>query len=228
MLTVSFEGKLKAAEITAFRSAIIEKAGRENNIFHNHQGESQFIYRYPVVQYKVINQHPTIQCIDSAVDEIHHFFENKDWTLNINGNDFPVLINRLNMFQFTLQVWDSMFQYRIRNWVALNTKNYPIYKALDSLTERTTMLESLLKANILSMAKGIDWTIDKEIKVSITEMEPPRLVRLKDQQVMAFNVLFKTNVSLPDYIGLGKSVSIGYGMVARFSDNKSQTFDNVD
>lgn len=213
MLTVSFEGQLKAAEITAFRAAIIEKAGRENTLFHNHLGDNQYIYRYPTIQYKVVDRHPTIQCIDYAVDEIHHFFENKDWTLNINGNTFPVLINRLNMFQFTLQVWDHMFQYRIRNWIALNEKNYQIFKNLGSLVERTTMLEKLLTGNILSLAKGIEWTVDRPIKVQISEMEAPRLVRIKDQQIMAFNLTFNSNVSLPDYIGLGKSVSIGYGMV---------------
>lgn len=221
MLTVSFEGELKAAEITAFRAAIIEKAGRENSLFHNHMGDHQFIYRYPAIQYKVVDRHPTIQCIDYAVDEIHHFFENKDWTLMINGNTFPVLINRLNMFQFTMQVWDQMFQYRIRNWIALNEKNYQIYKNLGSLIERTTMLEKLLTGNILSMAKGIEWTVDRPIKVQISEMEAPRLVRIKDQQIMAFNLTFNSNVSLPDYIGLGKSVSIGYGMVARIFNNKN-------
>lgn len=218
MLTVSFEGELRSAEITAFRAAIIEKAGRENTLFHNHLGDQQYIYRYPTIQYKIIDRHPAIQCIDYAVDEIHHFFENKDWTLSINGNTFPVLINRLNMFQFTMQVWDHMFQYRIRNWIALNEKNYQIFKNLTSLVERTAMLEKLLTGNILSMGKGIEWTIDKEIKVQISEMEAPRLVRIKDQQIMAFNLTFNTNVGLPDYIGLGKSVSIGYGMVNKLSN----------
>jgi hypothetical protein len=32
---------------------------------------------------------------------------------------------------------------------------------------------------------------------------------------MSFDAEFKTNVSLPDYIGLGKGVSLGMGTVVR-------------
>lgn len=33
--------------------------------------------------------------------------------------------------------------------------------------------------------------------------------------MMGFDIRFKSNVSLPDYIGLGKGVSIGFGMIKR-------------
>ena len=33
----------------------------------------------------------------------------------------------------------------------------------------------------------------------------------KKQRLLSFNVEFETNVSLPDHIGLGKGVSVGFG-----------------
>ena len=40
---------------------------------------------------------------------------------------------------------------------------------------------------------------------------------------MSFDVEFKANVSLPDYIGLGKGVSLGFGtVVSENKNNKTQ------
>ena len=220
MLTILFEGKLKASEIPAFRAAIIEKAGREHDIFHNHKDDKNFFFRYPIIQYKQIQSHPAIQCIEDGVDGIHHFFAKKDWTLNINKNQLPILVHKLNMYQFNMQVWDKSFRYNIRNWIALNQNNYKKYNSIESLSERISMLEALLRGNILTLAKGINWTVDKEIKVSILEIQRVNTVILKDQAVLGFNLSFTCNVGLPDYIGLGKSVSVGYGMVFKIREQK--------
>jgi transketolase N-terminal domain/subunit len=37
-----------------------------------------------------------------------------------------------------------------------------------------------------------------------------------------FDAEFLTNVSIPDYAGLGKGVSVGYGMAVRKKDKKEQ------
>jgi hypothetical protein len=38
--------------------------------------------------------------------------------------------------------------------------------------------------------------------------------------MQAFDVEFKTNVSLPDYIGLGKGASTGFGVVVKKREKK--------
>lgn len=37
---------------------------------------------------------------------------------------------------------------------------------------------------------------------------------------MAFDIEFKTNFSLPDYLGIGKNASIGYGVVTHVQSEK--------
>jgi hypothetical protein len=78
---------------------------------------------------------------------------------------------------------------------------------------RLALLESILKGNILSFAKGIGWDIDREISLRIDTIEKVRPVTFKEQKVLAFDVTFRTNVFLPDYLGLGKGVSLGFGTV---------------
>jgi hypothetical protein len=36
--------------------------------------------------------------------------------------------------------------------------------------------------------------------------------------MMSFNISFTTNLSLPDYIGLGKNAALGYGTVFKQRD----------
>ena len=70
-----------------------------------------------------------------------------------------------------------------------------------------------MTANIISFAKGIGWDVDQQIKVDITTIHNSRPVNFKRQKVMAFDLDFTMNVALPDYVGLGKGVSLGFGTV---------------
>jgi hypothetical protein len=220
VLTVSFSSEIKSYEIPAFRSAIIEKAGRENTLFHNHLSGDAYLYKYPLIQYKTIYKKPAIMCLEYGVDEIHKFFEKRDWNIHIGDRLLEMKIHNLNLNQFTMQVWDKMFRYGIRNWIALNQENVKRYEALNGLVERTHFLEKTLTANIISMAKGIEWNIDKPIKLNIENINSIKPVSMKGRKLMGFNLDFSTNVFLPNNIGLGKGVSLGYGMVSKQRSSK--------
>ena len=213
ILQVVFDTEIFSYEIPAFRGAIINKVGKEHILFHNHTENDGFRYKYPLIQYKVIGKKPAIVCVDYGVDEIHRLFENNDWSISISGRTIDLKIDKLNLNRFTMNVWDKYFKYNIKNWVALNQENYKKYLALDSLSEQSKFLESLLKANILSFAKGIEWQVPKPVDLSITDILDVRTAKIKDQKVLGFNLDFKCNVFIPNYIGLGKSVSLGYGNV---------------
>ena len=216
ILQVSFDTEIKAYEIPAFRGAVIEKAGKEHILFHNHT-ENGFRYKYPLIQYKRIAGKPAVICIEKGVDEIHHFFENKDWSVQISGEKKELKIKRLNVNQFTMQVWDKRFNYSLINWLALNSLNYKKYQELEGLIEKTQFLENLLTANILSFAKGIDWTIEKDISVKIKDVTGTRILPYKKQKMQVYDIEFSINIFLPNFIGLGKGVSVGFGSVKQYS-----------
>lgn len=215
LLTVTFDTEIRDFEIPAFRGAVVDKVGRDNILFHNHLDDDKLLYKYPLIQYKTINRKPAIQCIDLGVDEIHKFFEKNSWDLIISDRKLEMKILRLDMNQFTMQVWDKLFNYSIRNWIALNKQNYETYLTLDGLAEKVALLEKILTANILAFAKGINWTVDKPIIVKIKTLSETREVKLKGRTVLGFNVMFASNVFIPKYIGLGKSVSLGFGIVTK-------------
>lgn len=213
-LNILFDERLQAHELPAFRGAIINKAGQANQLFHNHEGDG-FRYAYPLIQYKKLKGKAAIVCIGEGVEEIHHFFNKSDWSLQISGRTMPMRIQYLEMNDFTLQVWNQTFEYEIRDWIALNPEAYQQFRLISDETERKAFLARKLVGNILSFAKGVDWHIEKEISLQITSDIISSKLRIKDILMMGFSLRFRTNVSLPFGMGLGKSVSLGYGILGK-------------
>lgn len=212
-LYIGFENPIAYSELVAFRSAIAEKAGRSHVLFHNHLDSKEYLYQYPRIQYKVVNQRPAVICVDEGVDEIHHFFQKPNWDLMLYDRQYSVKVSKLQINQFNMQVWDATFTYNLYRWHALNQENYTIYRNLTDDAEKHALLERILTGNILSLAKGIGWTVEKEVKVKVKQILKQRWIPLKDKKVLGFDIEFDTNVFLPNYIGLGKNVSIGFGVV---------------
>lgn len=210
---IAFEEPIANREIIAFRSAVAEKAGRNHILFHNHLDTSQYLYRYPRIQYKVINQRPAMVCIEDGVEEVHHFFQKPSWDLTLFDRVYKVKVSKLLVNRYNMQVWDHTFTYNLYRWHALNQENYNAYRSITDDTEKLALLERILTGNILSFAKGIGWTVDKEVKLNIKQILKRRWLPLKDKKVLGFDIEFDTNIFLPNYIGLGKNVSIGFGVV---------------
>ena len=218
-LLVTFTNDIPANMVTAFRGAIIEKVGREEVAFHNHISDTKFVYQYPLIQYKTVYGQPAIVCLEEGVDEIHKLFEQRNWKIKLLGETIDLKVDRLDLKTTTLNVWDKYFNYSIYRWQALNDKNYKEYNNLQSLTEKISMLERILTGNILSFAKGIEWHIEQPVKLSISDVALERLNKMKDIQVAVLDIQFRCNVALPDWIGLGKGVSKGFGVVRKLNSN---------
>jgi hypothetical protein len=125
----------------------------------------------------------------------------------------PLQINQLELKQYTLAIHPTLQKYFIRQWIALDNDSYPIYKNLESLAEKLQLLESKLVGNILSMAKGLGWKIEEQVICKILNIQKTQLIPIKGYKYVAFDVIFNTNVFLPPHIGLGKSVSLGMGVI---------------
>ena len=212
LLDIEFENEIQPWEVPAFRGAVIESAGRKNILFHNHK-QDKFVYSYPLIQYKRIGKKPHLVCIEEGVDEIHKFFENMQEGVFLNDRPYELKIGNLRLNTFTMQVWDKAFYYHLNDWLPLNQDNFKKYQTIEDENEKIQFLNKILTGNILSFAKGINWTIDKPIITKIDTIDRIKTLRIKGVPRVVFTVSFKTNVFLPSNIGLGKSSSLGYGIV---------------
>lgn len=213
IVKVIFENELKEYELPAFRAAIANIAGKNNILFHHHKENGDHLYRYPLLQFKIINRRAAIICLEKGANEIHRIFEQKNWNINIGERKMMLEVKTMNMRHFTMNVWDSSHRYHVSNWIGLNAKNYIKWQQTESLTGKVGILEKILTAHILSFAEGIKWDVDKKISLLISKIDKQRQCKYKGVSFMAFDITFTSNVSLPDYIGLGKASSVGFGVV---------------
>ena len=214
LFIVIFDFELERREVPAFRGSVIEQVDRENILFHNHYGNN-FRYGYPLIQYKLVERNPAIVCINSGYDESLKLFENVQWNFKIKDRNIRADIKHLSFDYFECESCASPVKYRIQNWFALNEQNYNRFKNIKNITDRKQFVEKILIGNILSFAKGVNWTIDEQIKVHINFLPNHRMFNFKNNKMAGFDLNFSTNVLLPDNIGLGKSVSRGFGMIRK-------------
>ncbi len=212
-LYIEFEGFLAKSEVSGFRGAVIEKVGRENVAFHNHIGNSGFVYKYPLIQYKSDKRNPGIFCLSEGVEEIYKLFDKRNLDINVNGRKIDLKVSKMNMNQITLNTWDKLFDFSINNWLPLNSENFIKFKNMESTNEQIAMLEKIMISNIISFAKGVEWDITNKIELNINQIRQQKTIRYKGTPLIAFDLEFKSNVFLPNHIGLGKGVSHGFGIL---------------
>ena len=224
LLSVTFDQPIAPREIGAFRGAVIEKVGLQHDHYHNHNNEpgatSKFHYRYPLVQYKLRRQRPSLLFLDQGVEEAQHFFTRSYWNLTYAGKDYRASIADLRARTYEVGVIDEERHYRLRRWLPLNQDNYRRFQQLDGLVEQVAFLERILAGHLLGFAEGIGHRFERRFDLKIVELLGHRLVHLKGVQVASFDLHFKANVLLPPMVGIGKGVSQGYGVLGWWKNSE--------
>jgi len=183
----------------------------ENNLLHNHEND-KFIYRYPLVQYKVIKNIPMIVGIENGANIVASIGVNDD-ELVLDGNRYEMFQKNITKTNVSFGGTEDYIDYKfITPWIALNQNNSLIYKNSNKM-EREELLKKILIGNIISMSKGLKYEIKEKINcwINITEKE----VMLKNVKHIGFLGQFKVNFEVPDYFGIGKSVSRGFGTIKK-------------
>ena len=224
-LTVITNAEIHQNEIPLFRGAVINSLGEHPNVyFHNHLDDNKFRYSYPLIQYKRIEGKAAIVCIEDGVDIIGQFLTEVNGALAIGERQITCNTEQIKPARILVQTWQEMFSYHISRWLPLNSKNYLLYQQTEGVVEKVSFLENILKANLLSMLKGLNIHLEKELSLKITEIGEPYLLNNKGVKMMAFNADFKCNLSIPNNIGIGKNASIGCGTVHQLKkDNNNNS-----
>lgn len=219
-LQIVFDKKIQAWEIPHLRAAIIEKTKRESDLFHNHINDTKFIYRYPLIQYKIKDKKPCLICLKEATEDIHYLLKQRDLSFALNGKRLDFEIEDVRLRYVNIQTWDKDFMYNIHNYIALNQDNYEIYKGLDSLVDKVRFLEEKLKTHIDIFANEMNANLPAKLKTKILEIKNEKYIEYKGVFHLTFSMNFKTNLYIPNFIGLGKGTSIGFGIVKMLGDKR--------
>jgi len=214
--TLSFSNiNLRASQIHKFRG-FVGNIFRDHDLIHNHDLKTgKPIYRYPLIQFKLIDDMPAIIAItDRAVSIFSEIFMKLDKII-IEDTVIPVFEKNLKIEEVEFGYSNEIFMYEfISPWIALNQKNFIKYNDAGR-EEKNEMLKRVMTGNILSMSKHLDCWLSQDQKIKIDHKLKEIKVNLKSKSMTAFNGIFKTNFLIPDYLGIGKSVSRGFGAVRK-------------
>ena len=179
-------------------------------ILHNHYANDKFLYSYPYVQYKIINGNIVIVGIDEGAELLKKIAPELT-TLSLD-KDYKITEKLIHEKEFDIKPSSEEKHYKfITPWLGLNQNNYKRYINSKDWKEKKEILNKVLVGNLLSMSKGLGIIVNKRLYAK-THFEE-KIVEYKGVKMNAFMGEFIVHYSLPDYIGLGKGVSQGFGCV---------------
>ena len=180
----------------------------EDTEFHHHDDNP---YRYPLIQYKRIKEELMILGIN---DYSKIIFEKLPDLKEIVLPNTKVPVTSIEFSKKTYQITEDITQYEFQTpWIALNSENYNKFKTINSQL-RNRFLENILIGNFLSACKGMGISIDYKLYASIKKLRPISVVAHQNP-FYSFYAQFITNLNLPDLIGIGNSVSKGFGVIKK-------------
>ncbi len=205
------ENKINPRDIPKVRGYIAGKFPEFLEL-HNHIDNNEFRYGYPMIQYKSVEGVPTIIGFNEyAVKLIEAFYDIKE--IDFGNSIMEVHEKAYKIKNCDFGIAENYYNYRfVSPWMALNQKNYQKYNSAND-KEKTEILKKILIGNLLSMSKYLGYRVEQPVNVFVKLI--PVTVNFKNNNMLAFKGEFMTNFLIPDYLGIGKSVSRGFGTVVR-------------
>jgi len=203
----------RPSDIPKIRGYFADKFPEETEL-HKHLPGSKFDYKFPCIQYRIINRHPALIAFGRGLEVIKKIFFKSDEII-INNDLYKSFEKEIICSEYELGIAQEFINYRfISPWMALKEENYAKYKVMDG-AEKQKFLRHLLRENLKTLSKGFNYTIPdiEQVKVEGFFIEKP--VNFKDNKMLCFLGDFTINFYIPEYMGLGKQPSRGFGVVRR-------------
>jgi hypothetical protein len=211
-----FERPLSPGEATHLRG-YFGSAFAEEELLHNHRPDGSLIYDYPRVQFKVIDRAAHLIGLGEGGALVERLWHSVEQT-RLGREVLPVLEATLVRRREPFGECAESAEYRFVNpWLGLNQENHRRYDAARTDLERQAILDRVLVGNCLSMAKAFGHWVNGRLTADARRLRP-RTCQFKDQPMIGFE---GPNFQLPSGIGIGKSVSRGFGTVEPLVANRN-------
>lgn len=186
----------------------------ENDQLHNHNTD-RFLYRYPLVQYKVLDSVPLIVGINEGAEILKGIFDKFD-TVTLPYKDFEITDRSMRIKKQDFGLTKSIYFYEfLTPWLAFNKENEEKFSETSNPEEQKEIFRKTLIGNLLSMSKAFRYTVPDTIKCDVDVVI--RSSKFKKMDFTSFTGGFIANFLIPDYIGIGKGVAKGFGTVRKIT-----------
>lgn len=172
-----------------------------------------FIHRYPVLQSRTIGNVFTVTGVNEGARVLKTIC-NEQKEIRQGTGIFRVTGNSTAINNEEFGITDTPRSYEfVTPWLAFNQESYKKFYTLKGKEERDGFVQKILVKNISSVSKALGCDLTGEIACT-TNLHFQK-DRLNGVSVMAFTGKFQVNFLIPDYLGIGRSVSHGFGAVKK-------------
>ncbi|MDP3563964.1 MAG: CRISPR-associated endonuclease Cas6 [Methanoregula sp.] len=200
--------------LPGLRSLLAGKLGEYTEI--NKSNANGFIHRYPVIQCKQVKNRLMVIgiCQGAAVlEELSH-----DTNEIVAGKNSCTILERdAGTRQEAFGISGTMHTYEfLTPYLALNQQNAKKFYELKGKPERDAFMHKILAGSLATLAKSLDYK--PPVPITCQEKIKFRIDWIERESVIVFLGKFQTNCRIPDYFGIGQSVSQGFGTVKSIPD----------
>ncbi len=195
--------------LSEFRSYLSGKLGEYTTLHKDQAGD--FIHRYPVVQCKQIKNMFIVIGISQGAEFLYRRTAGHQQIADGN-NTCTILERDTSLRQEEFGISDAMYTYEfLTPWLALNQQNAKKFYDLKGKPDRDAFMLGILEGNLATLAKSLDYK--SPVPISCEARLKFRIDRIERENVIVFLGKFRTTLRIPDYFGIGQSVSQGFGTI---------------
>ncbi|MBK8880123.1 MAG: hypothetical protein IPN74_16810 [Haliscomenobacter sp.] len=122
--------------------------------------------------------------------------------MRLGAREIELSIQSIDLREWTLQAGERLYPYRLVNWLALSPDNYRAYRDMPDESERLRFLASILRGNLLAMARA-SAEQRRGSQVVLHGVRGPRRP-CKDARLSAFDAAFPATSPRPEASVWGK------------------------
>lgn len=222
ILSITFPFSLHPGQIPAFRAAIAEAVGFDQELFHQHNNsnpaQGALKRDYPKIQYSVRRGKAAITGLGEGAEAIreHLLLEQPEW-IEIGGQAYATAGLQVQESSLELRINKAPDIYGLASWMALNSENYQEWKLQQAdETERLRILSRALTGQLRAMGETLGLADYKKLDGKVLKVDRQKKVYWHQTELIVFDAVVQLNVDLPSGIGLGRAAAFGYGEVKSF------------
>jgi hypothetical protein len=209
--------------LTEFRSSLARQFAEYPAL--TDRPPERFIYRYPAIQCKQVKGVLMVIGISQGADFLRQMSE-ENREIMPGKNHCTIVSQDPEIRDAEFGITGGIYEYEfLTPWLALNQQHAKKFYDLNGKPVRDAFMQKILTAHLNTLAKSLDYAPTEPI--ICTAHVRFRREQNDNENVMVFLGKFRTNLCIPDYLGIGQSVSHGFGTL-REIPGTSELHQNTD
>ena len=172
---------------------------------------------YPLLQFKTRYEEgqlrPMVMVLGDKIGAVREILTRERLEVRFRDRREQLKVHNSKWLPFELNTKDELQEYQLFKYHAFNQENYRLYRRLRDELERQEFIRCLVERHFDAFVKGIGWNPDPPIQIRDLQIKQQQLRPYRSYQAHCFDLSFRTNLWVPEHIGLGKGVSLGFGVL---------------